>query len=461
MFATNYFPVPDLAFSEMKLLERPEGHGDEFKIKVNTKKREESQESDDSLYFLHLKKQDKEANRSSARQKPAAEMETSGKRGRTRTLNESIASGDAARLGRVLHSRLELQEDVKAPAKASSSYFTWSTSGIQSSKAASFPKAPESIQVAAFQFKPGPFRSSSVDVLEKLVNSTIQKDQSKKRVCSEDGNFGTLHLSGDSPRPWYQQAILSSNGAQHGDKRPHPSSRGAENKILGRQRDAQFLPYRGSRELSECSQSERATGRLNSHSNSAVESQRSNNNLNMTYHKIQSDYSASLERLLKHCKHAQEQVTQRVGFLGEEFAPRMRFDTENTQPLNILDDVCDNVAKEVEEGVDIRSGNTESSYAYGCEANMPYEEHDVTFDQTIDERSHDAHDEYPMWGCGIDGVNSRDAMVEDGFYEASDAVWNGDIMKRIDREFQDKLCGYAEPSPEEPPARFWRANKLY
>src|ERR1700761_6884907 len=193
----------------MKFLKRPEAHDDKIRIKADTRAREEeSQASAVSPYFLQLKKYGTEANRSSGWKRPAAEGETSGKRGRTRTVNESIASSDTSQTRRAPSSRPELQEDVKVPAKASSSYITWAKSGIQSSRHASFPKAPESIQVAAFQFKPGPFRSSSLGVLENSGNSTIQKAQSKKRLCSEDGNFGTLNLSGESPRTWNHQAFL-------------------------------------------------------------------------------------------------------------------------------------------------------------------------------------------------------------------------------------------------------------
>src|ERR1700753_4354305 len=130
----------------MKFLERAEAPHDKPKYKTNKASEDEGQENAATPYFLRPKKPCTEANRSLATTRPAAEGETSGKRGRTRTVNESTTSRDAAQSGYSLSGRPELQVDATVPAKASSSYFNWSKSGKQSSIAASFPKAPESIQ---------------------------------------------------------------------------------------------------------------------------------------------------------------------------------------------------------------------------------------------------------------------------------------------------------------------------
>jgi hypothetical protein len=306
-------PVPDLAFSQMKFLKTLDANRGKSKVGTGRHPHDSDDlQKDTSKFFPPVKNPGSETKQSIKSTRGVAQRETP-KEGRARVVAESISSrGIRQSKGRQI-----LQEDTNASARSSSSYFTWSKSGRQSSRAASHPKAPDSIQTAAFQFKPGPFRSSSVGAVEKSVNSTIQRAQPIKRVCSDGAKYATtLDLSGGSSSNSYQQAVLSSEGAQHGDKKPQSFQKGGKNKKFGPQKDAQFLPHQDSFKPSDFMQP--AAGKpcrdSTSYQNHLAVSQLSNDGLIEPHPKSQRELSSSMERLLNDCKLTQRQRTERVAF---------------------------------------------------------------------------------------------------------------------------------------------------
>jgi hypothetical protein len=465
----TFLIVPDLAFADMRFLNRLDDNIVKRKTQLDTKHREEEDEENDVSAFFP-------SHQDAIAQTKKNQGAIAGKESLDRSraiLTDTRSTNKKGVMESEDHilSCSELATATAASDRPSSSYYTWpKCSSIQSSRAASFPKAPESVQIAAFQFKPGPFRSSSVGILENLVNSTIQKSQPMKRVRSDGDNYKTLHLSGGSPRTSYQQAVLSSEGAQHGDKRPHQFHSGAKNRIIESHRNAQFLPSGNSEEPSVLSYQENVTRSASSRNIATMASQQSMQFPGRTDCFNQPESLNSLSRMLSRCKHAQRQATQRVSFADADSVIEPLIGTKYAGPLDLYSGPSpsdENVFNE--QGLHGVSQGSEPAYHQHMVVVEAHDDGELEFDTHINGQYVEVP-ELAVWDTGIDDGDVLEEFEEDvfrmedrgGVFQGNDFVDNLKI-KSIDRRRSPAITILAQRRREieGPLGRKWRPNKLY
>jgi hypothetical protein len=411
-------------------------------------------QEDTSKFFASAKHPPSETNKSRASTRATAERQIS-RDGRGQRATRSISD----RSVQWSSDRRKPQEDANLSGRSSSSYFTWSKSGRHSSKAASYPKAPNSIRTAAFQFKPGPFRSSSVGAVEKSVNSTIQRAQPIKRVRSDGAKYATtLNLSGGSSTKSYQQAVLSSEGAQHGDKKPRSFLKGATNKKFGPQKDAQFLPHQDSFKSSDIEQPAAGKAHLESPScqNHLKVGQLSNERRLKTFPDIQHDSSSSMELLLKNCKIAQRERSGRILHIDDEnLVPSSAIPSSN-QTFKFFPRFRGGERLEVDEPY---NGSTIEGFLGAYAEEVGPGDDELSIIDTWNTRAVDEQQEQLLWPHEDEEMmGNHDIMMDEMDGERVESEnW---LMEITDQNVPPKTFAI-ETRLEQPRLGFWRPHRLY
>jgi hypothetical protein len=373
------------------------------------------------------------------------------KRETDKVLTRSNHAGSGGILTKIGHGGLKsASKDNRADAgpgtqcakRPSSNCLTWSISGLQSTNAASHPKASESIAVAAFKFKPGPFRSSSVGKLAKS-EATIP-NRAHSDGCTDD----ILNLTGISSSIELPEVVLSRDGAQQVDKEPH----GARNRIFELQVDA--------RPPSICSQKSIDTKLLSKRGNqmrgrsSVYESQPLHTQVSYT---DRIDSSMSIDNLLGQCYQAQQEVAESLALDESGLLETEMSEGEVDEPPST--------------SYSLYSGTRHQSY------DMPKESYEDDGDQGkigLNE-GYEVMDEeiletYPSFD-GNYGEFFQGEVGEEGFsrnQHYASFVQEGKIDETLEHDRIDDM-GYptlpglyqSTRKTDKAQRRFWRPNKLY
>lgn len=338
------------------------------------------------------------------------------------------------------------ERGVHAEARPSSSCLMWSQSGIQSGRGASYPKAPESIHVAAFKFKRGPFRSSSVEISKQLVDSTIQKAKLKNGVRSDSGNDRSLELeSGGISYIRSPEAHLSRKGARHGDKDPHPTpGSAADNRIFEPQGSTHHFPPHMSKPLA-------SSRREGTQSQPSVIPSQFSDVQSIKPHGRVSGLS-STAKLLQECHRAELQATQSVMFKDQHHI--IPAQPTHVQAPEIYPELL------IQEGGHLMAQVEEQEWggmqyytaSFGPEQFDEISDHAVS---NIDEAAFHYEEQYPDWNdIGEDRPYADDVWMDGQNGRIGDMDPVPPVL--TNGGFQD-----SEPVHELSGRAFWRPHKLY
>jgi hypothetical protein len=341
--------------------------------------------------------------------------------------------------------RAKAGPSIQSAKRPSSTCLTWSVSDLQSTNAASHPKAPESIHAAAFKFKPGPFRSSSVEKLAESVWTIPERAWSDG--CTDDD---ILNLPGISSSNELPEVNLSRDGAQHVDKEPH----GARDKIFEPQIDAHPPSTRSQKSIDTKLSSKRGN-QLRGRS-SVYESQPLLRRVNPPTDTI--DSSISIDNLLGQCYQAQQEVAQRITQENKDLVETGLSGREADRPSSTY--TVYSSARHHGHGL------LEESYEDDGEQDR------IGTDEGYKIMNEEILETYPSFEEGYEEFAECEEVGEEGFSgieseagfqaqgEKIDETWE---HERIDAMGYPTLPGLKQSTrrTDEAQRRFWRPNKLY